>query len=350
MELMRETTTPPNMQERPTANLGQMAFPTEIMLDITASLDIVSQICLRLTCRTMYFKYCPCRKAPCYSDFSKRKLYRLLSLLERDLPSLYACVECVKLHAWNGLSLTCSHTGSAQSQSSLNCRPDHELRFRKRLYLPYYLARGVMTRHLQGDLYGFPLTDLEFSTDYVDELDASFKQTVSARIIDDQLFLMSDTTVSRRERRICWKSLRAMRIQLCSHLSTNKLNHRLPPANRAAGSCKRCMTDYCIRFDGDKKDAALQIKVYQKVLGRRKKHQVMEPQDWYWASLEGKSSDLDGRRGKYEPVYGLGIVRRMWQSVDGVEPDSDGEWVDTLAKLSRWWTDGKWNLPSSPAN
>lgn len=56
---------------------------------------------------------------------------------------------------------------------------------------------------------------------------------------------------------------------------------------------------------------------------------MFEHQDWYWASLENdlrRCNKATTRIDRFEPVYGLGVVRRMWQGVDGLQPESDGEW------------------------
>lgn len=346
-------------------DLGQMALAPELILEIMKHMYADSKICFSLTCRTFFYNYFPLVKKPPRHFWG---LLPFLYLLEKDAPNLYVCIGCEKFHSWAGLSLACSYRNpvihyhyhqrpwnfqSPRRRLGTCLFRHHELGFANRLYLPYLVARGVMNRHLRGEAHGLPRTALEFSRSYQGKHGAMFKEDASARIINDQLFIMTESTTRHRIRNRVWQAFRAdTRIRFCRHLSTKQLRLVSPgqkaPHHRSAldhpvGSCSDCLTDYNISCSHEDGEWVIRIRVYQQVLGARDWDDSRDYLTWPWTAHEEFTDDTwrpieedekpeyrGGRRSR--PECGLGIVRRTWHTVDGIEPESDGEWKD----LSSW--------------
>ena len=192
-----------------------------------------------------------------------------------------------------------------------------------------------MNRHLRGEAHGLPLSALELSSEASGNHGAIYSQDVSARIVEGQLLLRTNTIVRNGPCQAFWVN---PPITFCQHRTTS--SDRLIPLDsegidddqrNSAISCAECMTDYNTRCSREADgDCIIQITVYQKIHGVRREHRMFEHQDWYWASRENNlrrcKKTTTARIDRFEPVYGLGAVRRMWQGVDGLQPESDGEW------------------------
>lgn len=101
----REATSPetaplegvPPRVKRPSQHPTAFPLPPELVLMVFRYLPKVSGICLALTCRGLYSGHFS-ESADLHPD-EKREF---LLLVERDVPGLYFCHHCVKLHTWHG--------------------------------------------------------------------------------------------------------------------------------------------------------------------------------------------------------------------------------------------------------
>lgn len=263
------------------AGLGWMAFPPELILEVKSYLSIVAQICLDLSCRTFYYKYFRQDVACRLRTPSGKRILKFLCRLEKDNPDLYLCEGCFMLHYRANLSTTTASWQQTESQKQCQHKLASVLTFSNRLYIPYHIPRLVMNRHLRGEAHGLPLSALEFSSEASGNHGAIYSQDVSARIVQDQLLLQTNTIVLNGPCQGFWVN---PPIQICQHRTTS--TDRLTPLDadgidddqrNSAISCRSCMTDYNIRCSREADgDYLIQITVYQKILGVRREHRMFE--------------------------------------------------------------------------
>ena len=250
--------------------------PTEIIDMIMEHLPLESAISFSLTCRALYLKHFPqtiVGRPDAGTALSRASKRVLLEWLEQDIPELYFCDGCFRLHQWRAarrryyFRITC-YIGLCGWKHRV--MTNYVCLFR--YDLSYTWARLVMNRHLYGALHDPPLEDMEWkqvSSDYGPVV-VSKSWTAKIRPDNNNLYLHG-TTVARSG----WKKTggggpQALRefVELfkhdrlvCRHYRIDTIIQELsrPPGesstsfHSAAGkklwSCSVCFTDYRIRID-----------------------------------------------------------------------------------------------------
>jgi hypothetical protein len=337
-----------------------LALPPEIILIIVTYLDNPSTIALSLTCQNLH--------ALCFSRAlhlnAQEKEYLLLSL-ERDVPNLYFCHRCTKLHPWYPRWGYAHH----KYYKTLPCQHHHD---KGLMLLPhlwwfsYHHARLFVNRHLYGPAHGLSLDRLDHNSrihllePYKTKV--VYSESLQARILDDRLLLSATTTMSNAKGEV--RSLRDYVDEqgdlICPHLTmsrrrgkyvpvqlpelnvervtevgrlegvadpssvdkSNRLGY-FAPCRKSLGSCSVCLTDYDINITwNDGKSAfIITISTYHD-LG-----QCRSPYDWSWRALTTRNRIGTSRRA-HEQDCGVGVVRDRWNKVDRGNDRGLGQWVD----------------------
>jgi hypothetical protein len=141
----------PFRQMRAPSNLCLLNLPLEIILMIATYLDECALVSLALTCRSLHGLW-ERRNLP----LQLAEKEKLLLSLEKDIPFLYYCHHCVKLHRWHG---RWSRSIAPWYEERLPCKRslDKHLYIPLTCHIPYYYARLVMNRHFYGSKHGLPL-------------------------------------------------------------------------------------------------------------------------------------------------------------------------------------------------
>lgn len=311
------------------------ALPMDVLLKITEYLPHASVFSLALTCHTMNYLIL-CRYPFCrFPGISAGNREDFLLLLEKDIGHLYYCEECVRLHPWRSRR-------RFNGKLDMERRPCYnEAKFSQPLQpeegLPYPIARAVMNRHLYGDSHGPSTSALSSARGYSLPHGVSFNLKSQARIIENELFLLTTAQIwhSRKDGKEMRLVMDDTKLKICAHLSLGKdpsgSTHRIPeldvhPANisgfdkctNARGSCPVCQTDYTVNVDQDKKKGWLvQLRIYQQ-LG-----QCRSPKDWAWTHWETED-EFGLQRSDYTSP---GMVRSLWSKGDEEEVAPEGEFV-----------------------
>ncbi|KAH6649494.1 hypothetical protein F5144DRAFT_7138 [Chaetomium tenue] len=186
----RATTTKGSLFPQSTTDFSS-SLPEEISLMVLSYLPVESLIALALTSRVLRQSIPPLRLL--LDDEGK---LHVLEFLEKDVPHLYACHQCLRLHPWRRMAVL-PHIGR-RDRCGRSCRlwralplinstvPD------RRRIVTYPLARSIMNRHLYGEEHGPPLEVLRRTATENKPLlreGVAMTQAWSARIIDDELYL-----------------------------------------------------------------------------------------------------------------------------------------------------------------
>jgi hypothetical protein len=297
---------------------------------IADNLDNSSLTSLSLTCRALSFL------SRGSEHLNKDEKEKLLILLEKDIPTVYYCHECVKLHKWRniwGLRLWYFYCKSLPCQGDL---------WKHSLYYPgprfeYPLARLAMNRHFYGPSHGLPPERLQFHESYT--MSKVYRSTSrSARIVDDNFLLLSVVTRSATDPSVLREHMETGGLQVCRHLDAYELpelswsphvpalwrdkraSDYFEPCNQSLGSCPFGMTDYSIDITAPRKHGkyVVKISVYSQ-LGH-----CRSPFDVTWRTL----TTNDGTKWRVlSPERGPGTVIARWYKADGVCPKSESSWV-----------------------
>jgi hypothetical protein len=324
--LFRKTRTP--------SNLCALDLPLEIMLMIGTHLEECALVSLTLTCQSLHGLWGR-RSLP----FQSREKEKLLLLLEKDIPFLYYCHHCIKLHRWYG---RWSRSIARWYEERLPCNYNlkNHLYIPFICHIPYHHARLVMNRHLYGSKHGLPLQVLnerDKSIRYSDGVVKSVSQ--EARIFNNQLLVLS--VISLRHLRGDWVLLRSHidshAYSICEHLllargyytsvpiqlpklveKGNALSQFLacgPPF----GSCTSCLTDYSINilWQGEKKGYTIEVLVYHGLGDCR------SPFDWHWRAMSTRDSTGEVRAA-YSPDHRPASVRVPWNKAGEIAETTGG--------------------------
>jgi hypothetical protein len=325
-----------------------IALPPEIVLTIAAYLTKPALASLSLTCRTLH-GLC----FPASLDLSPTEKEELLLLLEKDIPNLYFCARCVLLHRWRTY-----WNASYWSTGQLQCLRRDDFVDQHGYMIPYPYARVVMNRHLYGSTHGLPIQILEGRTEKKQFFsEAKYYVTRRARIVDNQLMLLSVSTIyhpygdskalrdfiDRLGDRICWHMHMKSIYESCSfqfRVPELKRDSGSPsfftPCHQSVKSCPYCLTDYSITicWHGSEKGWAIEITVYRQLGACR------SPFDWTWCVAD-KSVWYSDPRCLYPLKYPPGIIRHMWNKADeqmtrkGEDRRLEGEWVADFQRGAR---------------
>jgi hypothetical protein len=318
------------------SNLPALNLPLEIMLMIATHLDECTLVSLALTCRSLHGLW-----NPRYLPLQLAGKEKLLLLLERDIPFLYYCHYCIKLHHWHG---RWSRSIAPWYQERLPCKNSLE----KRLYhlptcsIPYYHARLVMNRHIYGSKHGLPLNILKNRAHSITHEDGGVcSVSQHARIFKDQLLVLSVITmthlrgdsVSLRDRidEYGWP--------VCEHLTLSQgypdsIPTQLPELARkgnasrqfltcgpAFGSCTFCLTDYTINiiWQGARKGYKIEVLVHRGLGDCR------TPFNWHWRTISIRYP-TEQPRSAHLPDQRPGSIRDQWNKAGGAVDSTDGAW------------------------
>jgi hypothetical protein len=316
--------------------MGAFALPTEIILMITSHLNKPSTISLSLTCRALH-SIC----FPADPILERTEEEELFLLLEKDIPTLYFCHYCTKLHHWHKRW----NRSLAWFEETMPCkkRPQDIFQILSIRCIPFWHARLVMNRHLYGPTHGPPLSKLGKRTNNIYRAGGVMKSvSQQASIVDDKLLLMSilSFTSSRDHSVVLRHHIDSYGPMVCMHLAMAKqptgfLPVRLPelsmdgnrsgffvPCDQAVGSCPVCLTDYSIgiSWQGGKKGHALKVLVYQQLGDCR------SPFDPNWrAMLTYWITEVP--RAVLPSGHGPGCVRDLWNKGEGIVSRGKSEWV-----------------------
>jgi len=108
----------------------------------------------------------------------------LLHLLEKDIPTLHFCHDCVN---W-------SRSIAPWYEEDMPCRSDLDkhLFLPSSGYIPYYYARVLVNRHFFGSTHGPPVQKLdERARSWCHSDGVVISETQHARIVDDSLLVLS---------------------------------------------------------------------------------------------------------------------------------------------------------------
>jgi hypothetical protein len=195
------------------APAGLAALPVEPLLSIAELSSAETLTCLALTCQRLYALFPP--RPTVDKSF--------LLLLEKDVPALYYCYHCGKLHPrrrrrddnfsplWKIAGRLCNYRDKVFMLAAY--------------YLPCVCARLVMRGHLNGAPRGLPLSCIEIEYRlFLREYDVEQHHVWRARIIDDELFLRSTYTIRQRQGngQKLRQPLDSFLQYVCRHLYTHK--------------------------------------------------------------------------------------------------------------------------------
>ncbi|GJN69044.1 hypothetical protein PLICBS_003090 [Purpureocillium lilacinum] len=329
--------------------------PIDILLCILDFCSPTDRLCLGLTCHSLY------------SRLFDRSLARrsavnlaLLTRLEHDLPQLYFCHPCDRLHHWQRREPTTAalarrprrrnRTRSGESQEldyagqGCTVKMLYSPRFNPVYSLPFYLAHlAVKYRQLSPEL-GHPLRRLRFGAALSLEGDMGNRSgrrmldiTGTARVIDDELYMAVSYVFYCDYPRT--EDLRAFLDEtplfVCCSLRTDahvdaqgldapvrgrRIPELAPPKGEgryfeacvdASGSCESCLTDYevSVACFPDQEGWVVGLMTYQ-LFGR-----CRSPSDEKWRLMTGDSVP-GSRRIKYNRA---GSVRDRFRETEHVE-------------------------------
>jgi len=323
---------------RPSPALGAFALPPEIVLIIAAYLTYTSTTSLALTCRTLCSLCFPGHTRP-----STAEKEELLLLLEKDIPNLYFCHYCVELHRWNQhWGKRCGQLLFMDVEEDLPCK-QHLSRDFVRLphtcHIPYHHARLVMNRHFYGPAHGLPLQKFkDRSSVYWRSSGITDSESLLSRIVDDKLVVLAVKTLyhSRGDSKRLREFIESQGHAACRHLTlATGLPHGAPvqlpelaknktapqyfaPCHLSLRSCTFCLTDYCIEISwrGERKGHVVKVSSYR-LLGN-----CRSPFDWVWRSMVTFGA-------VHEPRMAYpGMVIDTWNKADGIEAETQAEWVE----------------------
>ena len=161
-------------------------LPLDILFLIADELDPLPLRCLALTCRGVYFHLSPLFSRETLDD---EDLLTLLLHLEKEVPCVYYCFACQRLHCWDPSWTKHNVQGYKVCKNKRRVRSCFHLDGYR---LDHAFMRLVMNRHLYGASHGLPLESIKQNNQYVYSKDRIIHlQTWCARIIQDELILRS---------------------------------------------------------------------------------------------------------------------------------------------------------------
>jgi hypothetical protein len=299
---------------------------------------------LALTCRSLY-STC----FPILQTLTKREKIELLSPLERDVPALYFCHFCVKLHRWHMRLARALPARYDMCMRCLRCM-DSRIYLASSWIIPYECARLVMNQRFYGSTHGPSLRILEQTDSYSDSFGVRRSFSHTPRIIDDQLLVESVIRVSysKGDPTSLRDSIERLGPRVCQHITLAKGRSRLTPVQlpeivpngstpdlftpcvQSFGSCAFCTTDYTIKISwrGKRKGYVIKVRTYRQLGDCR------SPSAWSWHSMSVTGGMLiNEARISCSLLSRPGCVRDLWYKTDGISSRTGGKWVEPLEVL-----------------
>lgn len=319
--------------------------PQELLDLICSHLSPASVCCLAITCKTT-FSSLSCELG------TQADRASFLCLLECDVAErFFFCPGCTRLHRWEKWWAPTNYDKYG-ARIDLCSKMDWAREcFSPRLYGQYELGyqhfRLVTNRHYYGANKGLPLQNLEatFSVKTSSSGCTRWRQTWSARIIDNELFLRAHHRIQAPDEAALRGALdgaylneaNIKRYYLCHHvcIASEELMARFPvlfirpeplgnrgpwaACRNVPGSCKKCLTDYVVTIETpDTCNSGawrLSVTTYHQLGDGR------SPEDWKWKTIKspaGVSRDYaknEWRRHKQRDaqIYPPGLVMETWE-------------------------------------
>lgn len=291
-------------------------LPPEIVLLIIESLPTTAALCFALTCRASYYNFFP---QSLHLDSRDKRDF--LIIIEKDVPGLYFCDVCIKLHPWKRKWSVTDWT----TVHSENCMRLHNFSLMGDFYaLSYHCARLVMNRHLYGDSHGIPLRNIETDMrDYDPGYNVALRASWRSRIVDDELFLRTTYEIwhlhgnTSKLRQWVDKSF----LRICEHLflgdhrednwasrarEVSGMNGGFVECKAAVAKCRTCQTDYEISITWQGKEGwIIRIVVYRQFGKCRSPFDT----EWVLMTRRGPPPNLLGQR---DLAPGLRTARERW--------------------------------------
>jgi len=291
--------------------------PPELIYMILEHLPPESVVSFCLACRAFY-KFRPKNFG---LPWSAKEAF--LVFLERDVPSLYYCYVCGKLHSWNvrGGSIPPTYDGACRKQLlQYDQLPSGCYNFQ------YHTARIIMNRHLYGPGHGPSLHEYQNipMRKRTNKSKITTYSSFNTRIIDGELFVHETRIISQPkgdESRL--KAFIKSTLITCHHLPVQRaipeLRHNTGRGTFVGGtgslrSCAICFTDYqmdVIPHDKWEDGQDVWIIKYQKW------HQLGDCRSSWDAKWRALASD--GRLGDFRPRFmscEAGAIRDKWVRQD----------------------------------
>jgi hypothetical protein len=326
----------PFRQMRAPSNLCALNLPPEIILMIATHLDECALVSLALTCQSLHGLW-ERRSLP----LQLAEKEKLLLSLEKDIPFLYYCHHCVKLHRWHG---RWSRSIAPWYEERLPCKRslDKHLYIPLTCHIPYYYARLVMNRHFYGSKHGLPLHVLNERAQSYSHSDGVVNSVSQhARIFNDQLLVLSVISMMHlRGESVSLRShIDSYGHSVCEHFTLsqgcpNSVPIQLPELAKkgnapgqflacgpAFGSCTFCLTDYSINvvWQGARKGYNIEVIVYRGLGDCR------TPFNWHWRTISTRYPAAE-LRSAYSPDYRPGSIRDQWNEAGGIAEITDSAW------------------------
>ncbi|KAK2772925.1 hypothetical protein CKAH01_13714 [Colletotrichum kahawae] len=321
-----------------------LKLPPEIILLIIHYLPTESVLSFTLTCRLFYISFFP--KSLILSPLSKSIS---LTMLERDIPYLLYCPECITLHSWQRFS----RPGGLLAIHSK--RPCSKTAFRPPFIcgkITYQHIRLVMNHHLYGDSHGLPVHTLSESRHWqCGATGVDFQYSRQARIINNNLFLITNQTMHHPTNDTIQfeKYLRVDGGRICYHRNiwdtpryyssisqltgSSKLHDKHPPLislpkflmDAQCGrilSCPVCLTDAQVSIKWSNKFKRWSVEM----VAWRQFGDCRSPFDLQWESMTipGSEGPTEELRAQEHPP---GIVRYRWSKGDTKLSDMNSYFV-----------------------
>lgn len=228
-------------------------LPMDIIVLILDRLTIAERVCLALTCRGL------CKSLFPRGFYPNNLSSRVGPLLEKDVPGLFYCHVCAKLHGWQtGIDRHCR-------SKSINVFGGMNTRYK----LPYLAARLLVNNSIYGPSHRFPIHNIEENQHFTFPYSKKYKgidysQFWRVKVIDGELYVKTTYIITHRRSADLWYFLQNHRIWICSHMrfyhadSVGVLLPRFqgnrtltmfgkwqfhPPEGPASTMCSRCHTD-----------------------------------------------------------------------------------------------------------
>lgn len=307
---------------------------------IQQHMSVAAILSLALTCRTLH--QLMFRSVAAISVADKEEF---LQVLEKDNPDSYFCHHCVKLHKWQPCWFRFYKGHSEKSVIfGRRCFRSNWYLAELRYALPYAVARVVMNRHLYGAKHGMPSSKIEMREYRTQRHDGvQMRDSWQARIVDDQLLLCSDLTIShvRGDEIILRDFITHSGPHICAHCyhvselvgscTSRPPEDSLAHCDQVVRSCPFCMTDFCVDvgWHGISLGWTIRIVAYRN-LGA-----VRSPLDPYWVLMTDNEDDsfalampraMNPTPSRPPP----GIVRHLWSKGDKSSLEVVGEWICDL--------------------
>lgn len=324
-----------------------LSLPPELMIEILSYVDDASKITFSLACKGLHRTYFqPLLRG---NRQSKRAL---LLMLERDVPSLYFCHECLILHSWHDEWIETTVEGAVKKQMKPRppCEYNNIMAIQGEVPLPYPVGRVIMNRHFFGDAHGPPVQALEMTQSFEHRYGVYFLKTYHSRIINNQL--ITSTKVDMYHPQGDYNLLRSAFFDyeyfgICNHI---KFDKRLPPISETpklekgprindfphwssiVRSCRACMADYHanVIWEGGERGWHIQVTTYH-LFG-----DLRSPRDWLWQSKAyinptmWRIDPVRRRTERDQSVHQPGIVRSLWSLGDDKSLPAEGEWAKCI--------------------